>query len=137
MYLFRLNSFYRISPPYPELPRETSGITRKRRIIGFVILPHASTSPALVTLRRSSFPPSKHIRGRKISSLGGTPSPGRPQDRRDDPNADAAVATMSVLIAASVYNWLKNLSSIARRADSRVTQAACMVIDIDPRILSS
>ena len=37
----------------------------------------------------------------------------------------------------AVYNLLKNPSSIARRADSRVTQAACMATAIDPWILSS
>lgn len=30
------------------------------------------------------------------------------------------------------YNWVKNFSSIARRAVSRVTQAACMLTDIEP-----
>jgi hypothetical protein len=42
-----------------------------------------------------------------------------------------------VRIAASAYNRPKKLSSIARRADTRVTHAACMVTEIDPRLLST
>jgi hypothetical protein len=34
-------------------------------------------------------------------------------------------------------NPVDNLSSIARRADSRVTQAACIAVAIEPWILSS
>jgi hypothetical protein len=37
----------------------------------------------------------------------------------------------------SSYKPVKNFSSIARRADSRVMQAACIATAIDPWILSS
>jgi hypothetical protein len=51
------------------------------------------------------------------------------------PPAIASCPDQRCLIAA--YNPAKNLSSIARRADSRVTQAACIAIAIEPWILSS
>jgi hypothetical protein len=76
------------------------------------VLPRAvSALPVPVTLRRFVF----------LAGL-----------ERADRAASPSCGATSFAAAARVYNRPKNLSSIARRADSRVTQAACMVIDIDP-----
>jgi hypothetical protein len=111
MYLFCLNSLYRASPACPELLQEMPGITLKTRKIGLVLPGTASAPPAPVTLSRFVF-----LAGIETADRAGSRSCG----------------ASLVRIAARVYNRPKNLSSIARRADSRVTQAACMVIDIDP-----
>lgn len=49
------------------------------------------------------------------------------------PPAIASCPDRRCLIAA--YNPVKNLSSIARRADSRVTQAACIGVAIEPFLI--
>ena len=118
MYLFCLNSFYRASPACPELPREMPGITIKRAKTGFLPPRAAAAPPVPVTLKHS-----------------GLSTGIETADRACGPSCGACLGL--VRVAASAYNRPKNFSSIARRADSRVTQAACMVIDIDPWILSS
>jgi hypothetical protein len=57
--------------------------------------------------------------------------------RGQTPAADISWRRDSAQMRLGGYNRLKNSSSIARRAVSRVTQAACMVIAIEPWILSS
>jgi hypothetical protein len=115
MYLFRLNSLYRASPACPELPREMQGITLKTRenriraaSLGFDAASAGNPEGA------SIFPAG-------IKTADGTGRPAR------------GARPCLVRIAAHVYNRAKNLSSIARRADSRVTQAEATMPAALPR----
>jgi hypothetical protein len=112
MYLFCLNSFYRASAACPELLQEMPGIALKTRQNRIRATPHGFCAAGAGNPEALWF----FFAGIETANRAGSRSCG----------------ASLVRIAARVYNRPKNLSSIARRADSRVTQAACMVIDIDP-----
>jgi len=40
MYLFRLNSFYRVSPAHPRIAAESGKSPRRPGAIGLIVLPH-------------------------------------------------------------------------------------------------